>query len=556
MIHCCFENPLFRRLLALAGLLLLATPLHAATARGTVFHDENENGNLDAGEAPVPGVRVSNGLDIVLTDAAGRYELPVEGDTVLFVVKPPGYGLPVNASQLPQFFYIHKPTGSPPNLRYPGIAPTGPLPETINFPLLANGELSQFEAILFADPQPQTEVELGYIRDDVVSEVIGTKAKFGMTLGDILFDDLSFFNRYNRIVAQVGIPWFNVPGNHELNFDVDSDEDSLATFIRVYGPRYYSFEYGEVVFIVLDNVVYQGSVEPTPENPSGRGTYVGRLDDRQMGWLRNEVAHIPKDKLVFLAMHIPLMSASGPANGIHTQNGGELLGLLTDHPHVYSVAGHMHSGEHVYLDEAGVMAEDGRFHHHILSTVSGSWWSGPFDERGIPTSVQSDGTPNGYHVLEIDGTEPRVRYQAAGAPATHQMRISFDSAFHGDNPNGLRDFRHGELFDGRMTESQSASTWVIINLYDGGPKSTVSMRVDGGDDIELVRTPGPAPAVQELQNRFSAEMKSWVTLYPSQHLWKGRLPALGAGTYRLQVRATDEFNRVHTSFKILEITTD
>ena len=90
----------------------------------------------------------------------------------------------------------------------------------------------------------------------------------------------------------------------------------------------------------------------------------------------------------------------------------------------------------------------------MLGTVSGSWWSGPFDPRGIPTTDQRDGTPNGYHVLEVDGVDMTVRYKAAGFPDDYQMRILFDVAHHGLRPDGLRDFRAGELFDGRFSEAQ------------------------------------------------------------------------------------------------------
>ena len=525
-------------------------------ASGTVFVDVNRNGVFDADETGLADVRVSNGLEVVLSDESGRYELPVEGDAVIFVTKPVGFDLPVDDDQIPQFFYVHRPAGSPEHYRYPGLDPTGPLPQSIDFPLLPGEEERQFEALLFADPQPQTEVELGYIRDDVVAELIGSDSRFGMTLGDILFDDLSYFVRYNRLIGQIGIPWFNVPGNHELNFDAVDDAGSLETFTRFYGPSYYSFEYGNVVFIVLDNVVYEGRTEPTAENPSGRGTYAGRLDERQLAWFENEISHISPNKLVFLAMHVPLMSASGPAPRIHTENGGEVLALLRDYPNVYSVAGHMHAGEHVYLDESGVAVEGGRFHHHILSTVSGSWWSGPFDERGIPTSVQSDGTPNGYYILSIDDVKPTVRFKAASQDANYQMRITFDRAFHSDNANGLRDFRHGELFDGRMTEAQTSSTYVYVNLFDGGPKSSVTMQIDTGEPIEMVRTPARAPAFLELLNRFPNIMKSWLTPYLSQHLWRARLPELSAGAYSLHVKATDEFGINHTASRVLEITTD
>lgn len=531
-------------------------PMQADVAVGTVFVDENENGVLDSGEAPVSGVRVSNGLDIAVTDSEGRYELPVEGDVVVFVVKPEGYALPVNESQLPQFYYVHRPSGSPVHFRYPGVKPTGPLPDSIDFPLLMQEEPTRFDVLLFADPQPQTEVELSYIRDDVVVELMGTDARFGMTVGDIMFDDLSFFRRYNSLIGQIGVPWYNVPGNHELNFDAASDADSLETFTRFYGPPYYSFEYANAVFIALDNVLYGGRVEPTVDNPTGRGSYLGRLDDRQMKWLTNEISHIPTSKLVFLAMHIPLMGNAGPFDRVHTENGGEILSLLAEYPHVYSVAGHTHTAEHMYLDESGVSSEDGRFHHHILATVSGSWWSGPFDERGIPVALQSDGTPNGYNVLTVDNVSPTVRFKAAGFDPDYQMRISFDKAFHSEDLNGLRDFRHGELFDSRLTESQTESTYLYVNLFDGGPKSTVSFRIDDGEFTAMPRVQAPSPAFLELQNRNVDTMKSWVTAYPSTHVWSTRLPKLNAGTYRLEAQAMDEFGRKHTAFRVLEVITD
>ena len=105
---------------------------------------------------------------------------------------------PINHHNLPRFYYIHKPKGSP-NLKFEGVKPTGPLPASIDFPLHRQTEPRKFQAIFFGDPQPRDQKELDYIARDVVEELIGTKAKFGVTLGDILFDDLSLFERNNAI---------------------------------------------------------------------------------------------------------------------------------------------------------------------------------------------------------------------------------------------------------------------------------------------------------------------------------------------------------------------
>ena len=61
-------------LLATAVATTLASPAGADTARGTVFEDRNGNGRLDAGEPGIEGVRVSDGLDVVTTDADGQYD--------------------------------------------------------------------------------------------------------------------------------------------------------------------------------------------------------------------------------------------------------------------------------------------------------------------------------------------------------------------------------------------------------------------------------------------------------------------------------------------------
>ena len=122
----------------------------ADSATGRVFIDSNKNGVLDTAEQGIEGVRVSNGINVVATDEEGRYILPVDEQSIIFITKPRDHAIPVNAHMLPQFYYIHQPEGSPAGMRYEGIAPTGPLPEQINFPLIKREESQQFEAILLS----------------------------------------------------------------------------------------------------------------------------------------------------------------------------------------------------------------------------------------------------------------------------------------------------------------------------------------------------------------------------------------------------------------------
>jgi hypothetical protein len=538
------------------------TPVGAAlaqddgqTVQGRVFLDANQNGELDPGEQGIADVAVSNGREVVTTDDQGRYSLPIDGETIVRMTKPAGYAVPTDESQLPRFYYIHDPDGSPTDLRYPGVEPTGPLPGEVNFPLHAAEEPDSFEAILISDPQPQSGREIDYIRDDVVGELIGTNAKFGITTGDIMFDDLSLLPRYNAVIGQIGIPWWNVPGNHEMNFLASGDKHSTETFKRVFGPTYYSFDYGAAHFVVLDNVDYKGR-NAGREEPRYRegGVYEGRISDKQLEWLKNDLAQVDKDKLIFLAVHIPLKTYLGDSPAMNTVNRRELFDIIEDYPNLYAVAGHTHTSEHHYFDRDDGFDGETAFHHHVLATVSGSWWSGPKDARGIPHAVQRDGTPNGYHILEVDGTKAEVRFKAAGKPADHQMRVMFDVAHHTHNAHIYDDYQMGALLDGEMLANEVPAASLLVNLFDGGPRSAVEFKVGDRGWRDMRRVRQMDLHVNELFQRNRDSVKPWVEAEPSSHVWKADLPdRLSAGTYTVTVRATDEFGRTHHAHKVLEV---
>jgi len=104
----------FIAVLALVACASLETRATAEQARGYVFEDLNHNGSHDTAEPGIPGVAVSNGRDVVLTGEDDGYHLPVESRTILFITQPAGYRVPLDENNLPRFFYIHYPFGTPP----------------------------------------------------------------------------------------------------------------------------------------------------------------------------------------------------------------------------------------------------------------------------------------------------------------------------------------------------------------------------------------------------------------------------------------------------------
>jgi hypothetical protein len=536
-----------RLLFAAIALCVASTPhVHADTARGYVFDDQNRNGVMDPHEDGVGNVGVSNGRDVVATDVAGAYEIDVDDDDIVFVIKPRNYALPLDELNKPRFFYVHKPNGSPTHLEFPGVPPTGPLPERIDFPLHRSPEPDSFRVILFGDPQPYDIDQVNEYAHDVVEEVVGELrdpdspafgAAFGVSLGDLVGDDLDLFTPLNQVTATVGIPWINVYGNHDMNFDVTEDRHADETFERVYGPPTYAFEHGPIRFIVVDNVYYEGQTEDRP-----KGSYRAELTEDIDAFLRNlrsfRTAGGPKRTV--LLMHIPLYEHEDYAEIIAF--GGIDLSIAA-HWHR-----HMHLDLPVEFEHEGQRHDLGHHHHMVAATTSGSWWQGAPDEFGLPHAMMRDGRPNGWCVLDLTVDRARldysVRFKAARRPWDHQMHLHLPS-----------ELALGEVADATL----------IANVYNDSMRSTAEFRVSNsatGDASAwrpMERFRGVDPYWAALKEAEASDHpprgRTLTNLDPETDLWRASLPPnLRPGPHLVEVRATDHFGHLHHARRILRVT--
>ncbi len=486
------------------------------TARGVVYEDTNSNKRRDADETGLPGIKVSNGVDIVLTNDQGEYSLPISDDAIVFVIKPRGWMTPINAQKLPQFYYIHKPSGSP-HSNYPGVSPTGPLPASIDFPLTRQDEPDQFKALLFGDTQPRNVREVEYMTHDIIDQVVAAKghgASLGVTLGDVVFDDLSVFEPHNQAIALVGLPWYNVIGNHDMNYDAPNDKLSDETFERYFGPSYYSFDYGPVHFIALDDVTWHGATETT------RGHYTGGLGPEQMKFVKNDLSMIPKDQLVVLMMHIPL---------IDVEDRHPLYRLIEERPFALSISAHTHFLKHHFIGKEDGFNGPEPHHHFVNVTVCGSWWRGAPDELGIPHATMSDGGPNGYSIITFDGSKYNIEYRAARRPAEYQMNIHLPK---------------------EVNIAQAQSTVMMVNVFNGSKQFKVRFRhLPDGQWQPMERIDGIDPYYAAIKESEASDSPPNGGPLPApsitDHLWRALLPAgLRAGTHQFEVEATDASGKV------------
>lgn len=496
-------------------------------AKGYVYEDLNQNGKKDRRETGLSGVGVSNGQEVVSTDAKGYYEIPVSNGQLVFVIKPSGYQVSLDELNRPQFFYIHKPEGSP-QLKYAGSTPTGPLPQEINFGLTPKAESEEFTALIFGDPQPYNLEEVDFFDRGIVQEVEGIQnVAFGLSLGDLVGDDLDLFTPYAKAVAKVGLPWYNVMGNHDENYDVDRDELADETFEAHFGPSTYAFNVGKVHFIVLDDILW-------PDPRDGQGYWGGMRPD-QLDFVENDLKLVPKDHLIVISMHIPL---SEEGDSFRDEDRQRLFDLLADYPHTFSMSAHTHLQKQDYFAKEDGWRQDKPHHHYNVGTTSGDWYKGVLDANGVPVSTMRDGTPKGYALLDFKGNEYQVRYQVAGKPAAYQM----------------------EIFAPKLIKKDLRTTaGIFVNFFMGSQGDEVKYKIGNGEwrKMNQIQEVDPAYLVDLLEWDTTEELipgKRPSNAQPSRHLWRAPMPVnLPAGEHQITIETTDRYGKTHTGTRMVRV---
>lgn len=446
-------------------------------------------GRVAGGGKGVPRVAVSDGVSVVRTGSDGRFSLIADGRRPFVFMSPPsGYRVPISEAGTARF---HAP-----------LAPNARGESTVSFELepLAMRDANHAFLVL-ADTQTQNAFEMGRLHAETVPDVrrtvasLGDRPVFGMACGDIMYDDLTMFPEYERAARDMGIPFFQVLGNHDIIFQAGSDEASARTFERHFGPTYYSFDRGEIHYVVLDDVFWHGQ------------GYLGYVDDTQQRWLAADLAGVERGRTVVVFLHIPVLSTreqrmSGARSGIgeSVANRQALYRLLEPY-RAFVLSGHTH--EHERHGDGGVR-------HHVHGTVCGAWWSG---------DICWDGTPNGYGVYEAHASELRWRYQSTGKPADHQMRL-YPAGSDPSAPNDLV----ANIWD-------ADDTWTVAVYEDGVRRGLMSRRL-GLDPLSVEQHTGPNKPAR----------RPWVEPTRTGHLYYS---AVTPGTH-VMVEATDPWGRQYT----------
>jgi hypothetical protein len=460
----------------------------AAAAEARFTGPIRVRGIVRAGGRGLRRVRVSDGVSVVATDAAGRFELiAAPGQTHVFVVVPAGYEIPVGPSGTA---HISRP-----------IRPDARGEMLVAFELQPLRRSDETHAFLYlADPQTATRAEMARFHAETLPDVRETLRGlsgpiFGITAGDIVSDAPELYFPYEDGIGALGVPFFQAVGNHDLDLSAGTDEGSTTTYERHFGARYYSFDRGAVHYVVLDTVFWFG------------GDFIGYLPASQLAWLAADLAHVERGGRVVVTQHVPALTTrharrgqKSPSAHDTVANRAELYRLLEPYEAII-LSAHAHENEHV---------TDGAVYEHVHGAVCGAWWSGP---------VCPDGTPLGYGVYEVRGEEVRWRYKSTGLAAGHQLRV----------------YPHGA--------DPTAPDQIVANVWDWDPTWKVTYYENGERKGEMTRRPGLDPLARQLYAgpKLPVELPA-VEPLPTNHLFVA--PAARGATVRVEV--VDRFGRIHS----------
>lgn len=432
-------------LIAMPSALLNAEPL---PAQGNIdLSNITLKGKVQSQGKGIAGVAVTDGINITKTDKNGQYEL-LSNSTAEFVYisVPAGYAIPANKG-IAEFY---KPISKGSNT----------FKADFNLEKLTVDD-RKHNFVVWADTQMISKEDVALLKSQSVPDLQALVKSYpkdalfhGIGCGDLVWDHFELFQDYKDAVGMCGVPFYNVIGNHDMDVDARTDDKSAATFKQQFGPTYYSFNRGDIHYVTLDDVFFIGTAKK----------YIGYITENQLQWLEQDLALVKPGTTVILSLHIP--TNTGAARRAKKEE--ELGGTVSNRKQLYKLLApykvHIMSG-HTHFNDNW---EDGNMMEHNHGTVCGAWWTGP---------ICGDGTPSGYGVYEVDGSDIKWYYKSTGLPKEKQVRIYAKGRFkdspeeisanvwNWDNKWKVEWFEDG-VSKGAMEQRVSFDPWAV-ELYAG-----------------------------------------------------------------------------------------
>lgn len=440
---------------------------------------------IDKNGQGIAGVVVNDGISFTETDGQGMWSLHSDTTRSKFISisTPAEYVLPQNDG-LAQEFYVSVRTLALADGKHDFVLEKRKKTE------------DKFYYITVSDPQVRNERDLKRwcqetIPDmaEVIDSLRQSREVIGMTLGDLVWDNMPLFEAYKNSLKNIGATFFQCIGNHDFdkqyqdlhNMELASPVYGEMVYGRHFGPTDYSFNIGKAHIITMKNVNYMGGK-----------AYLESLTGQQLAWLKKDLSYLPKGSLVILNMHAPSWNRVSP--GGNTRNAAQLKEVLKDY-NVHAFSGHTHFFQNNEVSP--------NLYEHNIGAACGAWWAG---------WVNQCGAPNGYMVVDVNDNNLKWHYKATRRDFSYQFRL----------------YNKGEF--------NSQSSFVVANVWDCDSACKVMWYQDGKPMGEMEQfVDSDEERASQLKNRASAEKTG--------HLFRA-MPSDGAK--EIKVEFTNRFGEVYT----------
>ena len=427
----------------------------------------------DAGGRPMAGIPVSDGFQVVTTDENGFYQMSHSWDAYyVFYIIPEDCEVPIDKYGRPCYYQRIDHFRS-----------------LYNFTLkkLPGGKEQEFMLFGFADPQTGSDAAVQRFSTQVVPEVKSYSASlgvpcYGITLGDVISmggkvnEEYMFYDMRDAMHAdKMGMPVFQVMGNHDNCFmneakPVQTDAYNSNINLKIQrpfedalGPVNFAFNRGDAHIIGMRDVQWKSGDNCATDNTQTCFT------KEQYDWLKAELAHVSRNKMVVLCFHVPIYNNGSVGDGTYRQ---EVMNLLDEFAEAHIISGHTHYQRN--YDHTKVSSSSHKIYEHVQAAVNGASWT---------SNINGDGVPNGYGVYHAKGATFKDWYYKGYAKGMntrdYQIRLYRGNAITGAaipegdaNKNGTKGYyKFGYNENDILANVFNSDDYWKVEVYEDGKYS-------------------------------------------------------------------------------------
>lgn len=500
---------------------------------GDINEIELEKGNnvygvVKCGSVGIKDVVVSDGYEVVKTDANGVYQFRSKKEhKYVFISVPSGFEA-VTEGVLPK---IHQ-----------QLTKSATEAERVDFMLREVGDQSNHTMLFFGDihlaNRTNDRNQFKKFTDEICDYLTANAGKkvYAMTLGDMVWELYWYTNKYafeEYLVdanAMRGLTMFHTIGNHDHDMMFAGDFDTVTKYKKLVAPTYYSFNIGKIHYVVLDDIECQN----TGAGNADSRKYVDNVVNEQLEWLKKDLSHVPVTTPLVVTSHAPFYNDS---NNGSLNNVSQLEAILSKYDDVHIFTGHTHKMYNVdKLDSKNI------FEHNAGAVCATWWWTGNYTSG---MHVAQDGAPGGYSIVNISDEDFKWQFKGTGRDLSHQFRtydrnsMALTSARFVASNKSDSDKAEFEKAAGDWV-STSSDNYVYINVWNYDPSWTIEVK-EGDKSLSVERVTVKDPLHLIAYNAKNPTGGFGTT--NTKHMFRVKA---SSATSTLDIKVTDRFKNVYT----------